>query len=83
MQRSEGRAAPINGSVTQRAAYQVPEVAILLGGVTERYVWRLISSGELQSFKVGRLRMVSREQIDTFISALEEDERKARAAAVA
>ncbi len=83
MQRSEGATAPINGSVTQRAAYQVPEVAVLLGGVTERYVWRLISTGELKSFKVGRLRMVSREQIDQFIAGLEEDERKARAAAVA
>jgi len=67
------------GSVPQRDAYQPPEVAALLGGVGERFIWKLIGTGELPSFKLGRLRMVARADLDAFIAKLREDEQKARA----
>ena len=71
------------GSVPERAAHPVPEVAELLGGVGERYVWKLIASGELTSFKSGRLRMVARKDIEAYIDRLREDELKLRAAVAA
>jgi excisionase family DNA binding protein len=72
-----------HASIPQRDAYQVPEVAVLLGGVGERYVWKLIGTGELASFKTGRLRMVARKDLDAFIDKLREDELQAREAAAA
>jgi excisionase family DNA binding protein len=72
---------PSGGSVPERIAHGVPEIAQLLGGVSERYVWTLIEAGDLESFTVGRRRMVRRTAIDEFIDRLTEDERKVRAAA--
>jgi excisionase family DNA binding protein len=70
--------------VPRRDAYQPAEVAELLGGVSERYVWKLISTGELRSFKSGaRIRLVAKEDLKAYIDALREDELKAREAAAA
>ena len=71
------------GIIPHRDAYPVPEVAVLLGNVSERYVWQLIGTGALMSFKSGRLRLVARKDLDAYIDALREDELRARAAAVA
>lgn len=68
------------GSVPERAAHPVPEVAALLGGVGERYVWKLIATGELPSFKSGRLRLVARQDLDAYIDKLREEEQRLRAA---
>ncbi|MCW6005548.1 helix-turn-helix domain-containing protein [Micromonospora sp. CPCC 205371] len=88
MQRSEIQPAPTGRSeiaggadVPQRLAHDVPETAVLLGGVTERYVWKLISSGELPSFLLGKRRMVYRQDIEELIRQLRADELTARAAA--
>lgn len=81
MHRSDATPTPPDGSIPERVAYEVPEVARLLGGVTVRYVWTLISTGELQSFKLGRRRMVAKTDIDAFIAKLREDDQRARAAA--
>lgn len=54
---------------------------MLLGGVTERYVWTLISTGQLKSMTLGRRRVVAREDIDAFLLHLREQEQVARAAA--
>lgn len=68
--------------VPRRDAYQPAEVAKLLGNVSERYVWKLISTGELRSFKSGvRIRLVAHEDLMAYIDALREDELKAREAA--
>lgn len=83
MQRSEIADAPSNSSIPERTAYPVPEVAKLLGGVNERYVWTLISTGELPSFKVGRRRLVADIDISAFVERLRADDDKARAAASA
>jgi excisionase family DNA binding protein len=72
-----------DGTIPRRAAYPVPEVAVLLGGVTERYVWTLLSRNELTSVKVGGRRLVPADDLDAFIEKLREQERQARAAASA
>lgn len=46
--------------------FSVPEVAALLK-VTDRYVYKLIERNELRSFKVGKLRRVSRDEINAYI----------------
>lgn len=79
-ERTDGAA---GGGVPRRVVYSVPEVAELLGGVTERYVWTLLSRNELTSVKVGGRRLVPADDLDAFIEKLKEQERQARAAASA
>jgi excisionase family DNA binding protein len=65
---------PANGNVTavpERLAYSVPEVAQLLG-TTERYVWTLVETERIKSFKIGRLRKVSAEALRNFVRAAEQ-----------
>lgn len=65
------------GSV-ERDAYDVPEVAERLG-VGEHYVWvKLIRTGELPSFKLGRLRKVAAEDLAALISRLREEDLRLR-----
>lgn len=70
------------GSVQERDAYDVPEVAVRLG-VHESYVWKLIARGELDSFPLGRRRKVAAQDLKAFIDRLREEARRAREAAVA
>jgi excisionase family DNA binding protein len=49
-----------------RLALTVPEVAWLLH-CSPNTVWALIRSGRLDSFRVGRRRMVARPEIERFI----------------
>ncbi|MET9303228.1 hypothetical protein ABZX66_28295 [Micromonospora aurantiaca] len=58
-------------------------MAVLLGGVTERYVWKLIDNGNgpLRSFVLGKRRVVYYEDLDAFIRQLRDDELRAREAA--
>lgn len=60
-----------DGSVPFRLLYPVPEVAQLLGGITERQVWKYIESGELKSRKVGRRRLVHRKDLEAFANECE------------
>lgn len=53
--------------VPSRLLYPIPEVAVLLGGITERQVARYIASGDLRSRKLGRRRLVHRDDIAAFI----------------
>ncbi len=34
--------------------------------ISERFAWELIREGELQSYKVGRLRRIPRESVDAY-----------------
>lgn len=85
MNRSEIVQTPARRSdeIPGRLAYSVPEVAVLLGGVTERYVWKLIDNGNgpLRSFVLGKRRVVYHEDLDAFIRELRDDELRARTAA--
>ena len=58
-----------DASLPFRLLYPVPEVAQLLGGITERQVWKYIESGELKSRKVGRRRLVHRDDVQAFATA--------------
>lgn len=59
---------PESGDVSppSRLLYPIPEVAVLLG-ITERQVGRYIERKELRSRKLGRRRLVHRDDIDAFI----------------
>lgn len=83
MHQSKVTDTPPQRSIPQRDAYPVPEVAELLGGVSPRYVWTLIDTGELPSFKTGGRRLVAREDLDAYIARLRKDDQTARAAATA
>lgn len=80
MQRSAEVTAPIGESVPQREAYPIPEVAVLLGGASERWVWALVERGDLPSFKVGGRRLVRRADLLAYIDRLCADEQQARTA---
>jgi excisionase family DNA binding protein len=73
---------PVSGGVPSRRAYDVPEVAVLLAGVSERYVWSLIARKELGSIKIGARRVVPAEDLEAFIERLRADEAQARAGVV-
>lgn len=73
--------APADGRA--RDVYPVPEVAERLAGVSERFVWSLIASGDLESIKVGHRRVVPAESLRAYIEKLRDDERQVRAAAAA
>ncbi|MBN1250242.1 MAG: helix-turn-helix domain-containing protein [Anaerolineae bacterium] len=78
MRESAVKVSPTNGSdIPHREAYEVPEVAALIG-VSERYAWKLVGSGDLKSFKTGRLRKVARKDLDAWIDRLREDEERVR-----
>jgi excisionase family DNA binding protein len=53
-----------------RMALSVPESAYVFS-VSVHHVWRLIATGELASFKMGRRRLISRAAIDAYIAELE------------
>jgi excisionase family DNA binding protein len=82
MHRSEINTAPARESIPAREAYPVPEVAVLMGGVTPRFVWTLISTGELPSIKIGNRRLVAHDDIKAYIRALREDGMRARTEAL-
>ncbi|MFE9955879.1 helix-turn-helix domain-containing protein [Micromonospora sp. NPDC005299] len=60
---------PENGDaqVPFRLLYPLDEVAVLLGGITERQVHRYIAEKRLKSTKLGRRRLVHRDWIAEFI----------------
>lgn len=81
MHQSAGLTTQTEQSVPQREAYSVPEVAALLGGSSERWVWTLVNTGALPSFKAGGRRLVARTDLLAYIDGLRADELKAREAA--
>lgn len=48
-------------------AYKVDSAARILD-LSERLVWTLVKSGEIDSFTVGRSRLITREALQTFIA---------------
>lgn len=60
---NQGKATP------DRLLYPVEEVATLLG-VTGKTVWNLIYGGELTSRKLGRRRLVHRDDLNAYIGGL-------------
>ncbi len=54
-----------------RAAVSVAEAREMLGGIANATIYRLIGSGELRTFRVGRRRLVGVEAIQDYISHAE------------
>jgi excisionase family DNA binding protein len=51
-----------------RILLSVPEAAALLG-ISVRFTWTLISSGELRSVRIGGRRLVPRRELECFVDA--------------
>jgi len=50
-------------------AFKVPNAARLMD-LSERFVWALVKSGELESVKIGRARLVTRTAIQQYLERL-------------
>ena len=68
--------AEVVDGVTRRA-FKPGEVAIQLG-VSERYVWTLIESGDLLAIPLAGRKMVLAEDLESFINRLKKERDKAR-----
>ena len=62
-------AAPLPSSISpERLAYSIEEVADLTG-ISRSLVYDMMSAGRLEYIKVGRRRIITVQQLDTFLSA--------------
>ena len=59
-------------AVNQKLSYTVPE-AVTATGLTRTRLYDAIASGEVQSFKAGRQRMISAKALEEFIAKLERE----------
>jgi excisionase family DNA binding protein len=55
-----------------RSIYPIEEVGERLGGLSHGTIYKLIRTGELSSFTVGRRRFVSASALEAFVSAREQ-----------
>lgn len=53
-----------------RRLLSVDDVGRTLGGITRRQVYRMLDSGELESVKLGRRRLVPADAVDALINRL-------------
>ncbi len=51
-----------------RLALTVPQAAWLLG-TSPNFVWGLLTKGQIDSFRLGRKRMIARSEVERFIAA--------------
>lgn len=56
-----------------RPLIPLEEAAYLLGGITEREIYKRIEAGDLERVKLGRRSFVTRVSIDAFIERLREE----------
>lgn len=56
---------------SDQIAYNVREAAVLIG-ICERSMWALIRAGEVQSFRVGILRRISRDALLDYVKRRQE-----------
>ena len=59
--------------MVERDAYTVSEARQRLGGISQATFYALKNSGALRTFSVGRKRLVSRQAIEDFILAREQE----------
>ena len=50
-----------------RLALSVPQAAWLLG-TSPNFVWGLLAKGQMESFRLGRKRMIARSEVERFIA---------------
>ena len=58
-----------SGSAAERLLYSVEEAAGLLG-VGRTFMFYLVATGEIESLKIGKLRKIPRDAIDSYIQRL-------------
>lgn len=73
----------VSGSPSERISYSALEV-IHLTGIPRTALYRLLATGALKSFKVGRRRMIAAKDLNAFVDqrrAVAQGNRRARALA--
>ncbi len=56
----------------ERAAYTVQEARTLLGGIAHATIYKLIDTGELRTFRIGRRRLIGVDAIRDYIARAEQ-----------
>lgn len=59
---ADGIAVPTDDQI----AYKVPQAAKVIGS-SERQMWEFVRKGDVESFKIGKSRRITREALVTFI----------------
>lgn len=54
--------------------YPVPDVAEALGKISNRHVYKLMDTGELESITIGRRRMVVAESMRAYVDRLRQEQ---------
>ncbi len=57
----------------ERLVYSVDEAAELLG-MGRTYMFHLVATGEIESFKIGKMRKIPREAIDGYVERLRSEQ---------
>ena len=79
MHQSAGNITPTLATGIEWISKPVKEVAELIG-ISERFLWTLIKDGEIDSFKSGRIRLITRAEAQAYVAREIEKERAARVA---
>ncbi len=61
-------------NTNQSLALTVKQAREALGGLSQTLFYDIINSGELKTFKIGRRRLISREELQRYISELQQRE---------
>lgn len=61
--------------LTMALILTVKDVRLLLGGVSQAFIYQLLNAGVIRSFKVGDRRMISREALNEYITDLDNEAR--------
>jgi excisionase family DNA binding protein len=64
------------GGVPDRLLYSIEEAAELLG-IGRTFMFHLVASGEVDSFKIGKRRKIHRDALDSYIARLRSEEAEA------
>jgi excisionase family DNA binding protein len=67
--RMDGGAEP---RVGERLLYTIGDVSQLLGGIARSYVYELLARGALSSIKLGRRRLIARQDLEEYVERLRE-----------
>jgi excisionase family DNA binding protein len=62
-----------SASTPPRLVYSVEEAADLLG-IGRTFMFHLVATGEIESFKIGRRRKIHRDALDRYIERLRSDQ---------
>lgn len=58
--------------VSERLLYTIDDVGHLLGGIARSYVYELLARRVIRSVKVGRRRLIARQDLEEYVERLRE-----------